>query len=65
MRKQYFKYVQIEKDVVADFISRHQSLTKFVDADTPFYVRVYKKPYAGLLHTIIGEGETSENLIIK
>ena len=65
MRKQYFKYVQIEKDVVADFISKHQSLTKFVDADTPFYVRVYKKPYAGLLHTIIGEGETSENLITK
>ncbi|XQP54870.1 MAG: hypothetical protein ACOQNV_01910 [Mycoplasmoidaceae bacterium] len=65
MRKQYFKFVQIEKDIVVDFISRHQALTKFVNADMPFYVRVYKKPYAGLLHTIIGEGETSENLITK
>lgn len=65
MRKQYFKFVQIEKDIVVDFISKHQALTKFVNADMPFYVRVYKKPYAGLLHTIIGEGETSENLITK
>ncbi|MCQ3908947.1 MAG: hypothetical protein MJ200_05495 [Mycoplasmoidaceae bacterium] len=65
MRKKYFKFVQIEKDIVINFLSKHQELTKFVNADMPFYVRVYKKPYAGLLHTIIGEGETSENLITK
>lgn len=65
MRKKYFKYVQIEKDIIADFLSRHQALTKFVNADAPFYVRVYKKPYAGLIHTIIGEGEASVDLVTK
>lgn len=64
MKNKYFEYIAIEKGIVIDFLARHTELKKFVNADTPFYARIYKKPYVGLIHTIISQDETSEKIEI-
>lgn len=65
MKIRYFKFIEIEKEIIQEFINKHPAMKDYVDIDKPFYVRVSKKPYSGLIHTIISEKETSEQVIIK
>ncbi|MCQ2747724.1 MAG: hypothetical protein MJ223_00290 [Mycoplasmoidaceae bacterium] len=63
MKNPYFKTVEIEKNIIVSFVSRHKEMARFVDPDKPFYVRVSKKPYAGLIHTIISSDASNEQVI--
>lgn len=63
MKSPYFEFITIEQKIIQDFLSRHQQLIRFVKSDEPFYVRIYKKIYAGLLHMIISQDETNDNVI--
>lgn len=64
MKNRYFKYIEIEKEVVINFLEKHPQLKKFVPTNIPFYVRIYKNLYAGLIHTIISQNENSEKISI-
>lgn len=65
MKNPYFRFIEIDKRIVRQFLFNHSQLEKFVDIQQPFYVRVSKKPYAGLLHTIISDNEINDNVAIK
>lgn len=65
MKRRYFRTIQIDKKILRDFLSEHRELSSFVHLGDPFYTRVSRKPYPGLIHTILGEGENSNELIAK
>ncbi|XQP55764.1 MAG: hypothetical protein ACOQNY_03085 [Mycoplasmoidaceae bacterium] len=64
MKNPYFKFIQIDPKIVESFINKHPSLETFIDKTKPFYVRVTKKIYAGLIHTIISQDETNANVLV-
>ena len=63
MKNPFFKSVEIDKRLVQSLVARHPELIPFINPELPFYVRVSKKPYPGLIHTIISDDETNENVI--
>lgn len=65
MKSRYFEFVEIEKEILDHFFSVHSELKGFFNDNIPFTVRISKKPFAGLIHTIISDGETSESLSTK
>lgn len=64
MKNPYFKFIQIDSKIVESFINKHPSLETYIDKTKPFYVRVTKKIYAGLIHTIISQDETNANVLV-
>ena len=62
MKSPYFKFVEIDKKIIQNFLSQHSELNEYINADVPFYVRIYKKAYSGLIHTILGQDQTSEQV---
>ncbi len=65
MKSRYFKFVAIDKPVVDRFVANHPQLSKYVDTTQPFYVRISKKAYPGLIHTIISQDLNSEQIKIQ
>lgn len=65
MKNRYFKHIEIDKMLLQNFLNQHPAMTKFVSTSQPFYVRVSKKLYAGLIHTIISQDGTSEQISIR
>lgn len=65
MKSRYFSYVEIDKSILNAFIAKHPKLGNFINTDNPFYVRIYKKPYIGLIHSIISQDENNEEVIKK
>lgn len=62
MKIRYFKFIEIDKDVLKDFLNKHQRLSSYVDLSTPFNVRISRKPFAGLIHTIISQDQDSSTV---
>ncbi|MCQ2957066.1 MAG: hypothetical protein MJ233_04555 [Mycoplasmoidaceae bacterium] len=65
MKSRYFRYVEIDKPILNEFIAKHPQLSKFINTNEPFYVRIYKKPYVGLIHSIISQDEDNASVIRK
>ncbi|MBQ0045482.1 MAG: hypothetical protein KBS35_01145 [Mycoplasma sp.] len=65
MKNPYFRFVEIDKKIISQFLLDHPDLKSFVDIDQPFYVRISKKLYPGLIHTIISDNETNQNVQIQ
>lgn len=63
MKHRYFKYIDIDKDVLSNFLEKHADLKKFISADKPFSIRISKKLYPSLIHSIICQNETNENAL--
>lgn len=65
MKSRYFKFVAIDKPVIDRFVSNHPQISKYVDTNQPFYVRISKKAYPGLIHTIISQDLSSEQIKVQ
>lgn len=65
MKKRYFKQIEIDTKLITSFLQKHPNMAKFVNLDVPFFVRVSKKPYPGLIHTIISQNENNDDVINK
>lgn len=65
MKIRYFKTIQIDVKVLLKFLRDHPPMMEFVHAGEPFYVRVSKKLYPGLIHCIVSQDEDNANTIAK
>lgn len=63
MKRIYFKRILIDKDIILDFFNRHQEMNKFLNKDDSFFIRTCTKPYPGLLHAIISQNQTNNQII--
>ena len=62
MKSPYFKFIEIDKTLIQSFLDKHPEFVQYVNVNIPFYVRIYRKPYSGLIHTIVGQDENSQTV---
>lgn len=60
MKNRFFKFIKIDQDKIKGFVARHPQLSKYVDVSKPFHVRVSRKPFPGLIHTVISQDNDSQ-----
>lgn len=65
MKNAYFRFIEVNKTAIISFLKSHPHLVTFIDANKPFYVRISKKPYPGLIHTILCQDERNEAIVGK
>ncbi len=65
MKSRYFRYVEIDKKILDAFVNKHPKLGEFINTKEPFFVRIYKKPYIALIHSIISQDEDNASVIKK
>lgn len=62
MKSPYFRFIEIDKELIQKFLNKFPEFAQYINVDVPFYVRIYRKPYSGLIHTIIGQDENSQTV---
>lgn len=63
MKNRYFRHIEIDQKILKDFLNAHPRMANFVSTDFPFHARISKKPYVGLIHTILSQDVNNETLI--
>jgi len=63
MNKQYFELKVLDKEQIVSFLNRHPKMKQFIGEDTPFFFRICNQQFPGLLHAIISQFETNENIL--
>ena len=65
MKDKYFKFIEIDKQIIHKFLFDHPQFKKYISEYDPFYVRISKSKFSGLVHTIISQDEDNEKVIAK
>lgn len=59
----YFKYIQFDFSIINDFVTNHQETKKFLNPTKPFCLQIMPKLYPCLIHCILCQDSTNEQVI--